>query len=60
MSASAEEGGGLGQDFWSVFTRTRYVLGNCGMRFRMRVVFPLPKKPVMMVTGTGAMLAAER
>jgi hypothetical protein len=44
----------------SVWTRTRYVLGSCGMRFRMRVVFPLPRKPVMMVTGTGVILVAKR
>jgi hypothetical protein len=39
--------------------RTRYVLGSCGIRFRMSVVFPLPRKPVIMVTGTGDMLAAD-
>jgi hypothetical protein len=27
------------------------------MRFRMRVVFPLPRKPVIIVTGVGVMLA---
>lgn len=27
------------------------------MRFRMRVVFPLPRKPVIIVTGVGAIVA---
>jgi hypothetical protein len=27
------------------------------MRFKMRVVFPLPRKPVIIVTGVGVMLA---
>ena len=27
------------------------------MRFSMRVVFPLPRNPVMMVTGVGVMIA---
>jgi hypothetical protein len=29
------------------------------MRFKMRVVFPLPRKPVIIVTGVGVMLAAH-
>ena len=29
------------------------------MRFKMRVVFPLPRKPVIIVTGVGVMLAAN-
>ncbi len=30
------------------------------MRFRMSVVLPLPRKPVMMVIGIGAMIEAAR
>lgn len=30
------------------------------MRFRRRVVFPEPRKPVMMVTGMGAIMFRER
>lgn len=41
-------------------TQTRYVLGSWGMRFRMRVVLPLPRKPVIIVTGTGVMFAGEK
>lgn len=40
-------------------SRTRYDLGNCGIRLRMRVVLPLPRNPVMIVTGVGAMVAKE-
>jgi len=29
------------------------------MRFKMRVVFPLPRKPVIIVTGVGVMLTAD-
>jgi hypothetical protein len=29
------------------------------MRFKMRVVFPLPRKPVIIVTGVGVMLGAD-
>jgi len=39
--------------------QTLYVFGSWGMRFKMRVVFPLPRKPVIIVTGVGVMLAAD-
>jgi hypothetical protein len=29
------------------------------MRFKIKVVFPLPRKPVMIVTGIGAIIGGE-
>lgn len=36
---------------------TLYVCGSCGIRFKINVVLPLPRKPVMIVTGVGAMFS---
>lgn len=35
---------------------TRYVLGSWGSRFRIKVVFPLPRNPTTTVTGVGVIM----
>jgi hypothetical protein len=37
-----------------------YDFGSWGIKFRINVVFPLPRNPVMMVTGMGAMMEGPR
>ena len=48
--------GQLGMERTHGLTLTLYDLGSWGIRFNIRVVFPLPKNPVIIVTGVGPML----
>ena len=49
--------GQLGMERTHGLTLTLYDLGSWGIRFNISVVFPLPKNPVIIVTGVGAMLS---